>query len=69
MFINRNISVFLILTFSLLICGSVSSLNVYSQPPDPNYNTSGTCGAATSNGDLTKKNMLLDRTRSWQVTT
>lgn len=55
MFINGNISVFLVLAFSLLIYGSVSLLNVYSLPPDPNYNTSETCGAATSNGDLTKK--------------
>lgn len=47
------------LTFALLflVSSSISSFNVYAAPPDPGYNKSNTCGAATStaDGQLSKK--------------
>jgi len=55
LFINRIILVIIPLTLILLAYSSIASVNVFAQPPDTNYDTSGTCGATTTNGDLTKK--------------
>jgi hypothetical protein len=53
--INHTVSLTVPLMFALLSSSSIASVNVFAQPPDSNYNTNGTCGAYTSNGDLTKK--------------
>jgi len=53
--INHIISVIIPLTFILLAYSSISSFDVFALPSDPNYDSSNTCGAPTTNGDLTKK--------------
>ena len=55
MSINHIISVIIPLTFILLSYSSISSFDVFALPSDPNYDSSKTCGAYTTNGDLTKK--------------
>ena len=49
------IGLVLLASFSMLSYSLITTVNIFALPPDPNYNTSGTCGAATSNGELTKK--------------
>ena len=52
---SLNLGLVLLASFSMLTYNLITSVNVFALPPDPNYNTSGTCDAATSNGELTKK--------------
>jgi hypothetical protein len=53
--INHIISVIIPLTLILLAYSSISSFDVFALPPDPNYDSSNTCGAWTTNGDLSKR--------------
>src|SRR6476659_1229925 len=52
---SLNLGLVILASFSMLTYSLITSVNVFALPPDPNYNTSETYGAATSNVDLTKK--------------
>jgi hypothetical protein len=56
MMLENHLIVFIIpLTLVILAYNLVASFDVFAQPPDPKYDTNGTCGAATTFGSLTKK--------------